>query len=151
MSCLQSWPEPIVRVQSLSESGIKSIPERYIKPLLHRPSLKTDNFDDDFKDNPDHPRINIPVIDLQDMLSSNKALRDETLRHTYPTRVASGEYANSPTTYEGYGSRLGVEKGANMDWSDQSLRNQSKWPALPSSCRYAAYSLTLPLNLIMHV
>ncbi|KAK0584640.1 hypothetical protein LWI29_016496 [Acer saccharum] len=176
MSCLQSWPEPIVRVQSLSESGIKSIPERYIKPLLHRPSLKTDNFDDDFKDNPDHPRINIPVIDLQDMFSSNKALRDETLSHIsdacrewgffqvvnhgvnhelmrsarevwrqffkLPVEVKQ-EYANSPTTYEGYGSRLGVQKGAKLDWSDyfflhympQSLRNQSKWPALPSSCR----------------
>nr|KYP50507.1 Leucoanthocyanidin dioxygenase [Cajanus cajan] len=28
------------------------------------------------------------------------------------------QYANSPKTYEGYGSRLGVEKGAILDWSD---------------------------------
>ncbi|MCI13206.1 leucoanthocyanidin dioxygenase-like, partial [Trifolium medium] len=51
------------------------------------------------------------------------------------------ELANSPSTYEGYGSRLGVKKGAILDWSDYfflhymppSLRNQAKWPALPSS------------------
>ncbi|KAH7553847.1 hypothetical protein JRO89_XS12G0065500 [Xanthoceras sorbifolium] len=174
MNCLQSWPEPIVRVQSLSESGIKSIPERYIKPPLHRPSLKST--DDDFRTNNDQPRMNIPVIDLQNMFGQDKALRDETLRSVssacrewgffqvvnhgvshelmrsarevwrqffkLPVEVKQ-EYANSPTTYEGYGSRLGVEKGAKLDWSDyfflhympHSLRNQSKWPALPPSCR----------------
>ncbi|GAU36997.1 hypothetical protein TSUD_150330 [Trifolium subterraneum] len=53
------------------------------------------------------------------------------------------QYANSPTTYEGYGSRLGVEKGAILDWSDyyfmhylpSSLKDYKKWPASPSSCR----------------
>lgn len=53
-------------------------------------------------------------------------------------------YANTPLTYEGYGSRLGVKKGAILDWSDYfflhympcSLRDQAKWPALPTSLRY---------------
>ncbi|KAI7756333.1 hypothetical protein M8C21_025767 [Ambrosia artemisiifolia] len=53
------------------------------------------------------------------------------------------EYANTPETYQGYGSRVGVEKGAKLDWSDYfflhflplSLRNPSKWPANPHSCR----------------
>ncbi|MCI01793.1 flavonol synthase/flavanone 3-hydroxylase-like, partial [Trifolium medium] len=52
------------------------------------------------------------------------------------------QYANSPTTYEGYGSRLGVEKGAILDWSDyyfmhylpSSVKDYNKWPASPSSC-----------------
>ncbi|CAI0399988.1 unnamed protein product [Linum tenue] len=28
------------------------------------------------------------------------------------------QYANDPVSDEGYGSRLGVEKGATLDWSD---------------------------------
>ncbi|XP_044492537.1 jasmonate-induced oxygenase 2-like [Mangifera indica] len=167
MSCIQSWPEPVVRVQSLSESGITSIPEKYIKPILHRPIVNTTEFD---------PYVNIPVIDLQNIFSDDQTLRNDTL-----SRISSAcrdwgffqivnhgvshelmknmrevwreffklpleikqEYANSPDTYEGYGSRLGVEKGAKLDWSDyfflnfmpMNLRNPSNWPKLPTSCR----------------
>ncbi|RWW88674.1 hypothetical protein BHE74_00002445 [Ensete ventricosum] len=50
-------------------------------------------------------------------------------------------YANSPATFEGYGSRLGVKKGAILDWGDyfflqllpQSIKNYDKWPTLPAS------------------
>ncbi|KAJ0028053.1 hypothetical protein Pint_34857 [Pistacia integerrima] len=166
MNCLQSWPEPVVRVQSLSESGLTSIPERYIKPTLHRPSVNTEF----------HPHVNIPVIDLQNIFSNDQTLRDDTLsrisracrewgffqivNHGVSHELMKNmrevwreffklpletkqEYANSPDTYEGYGSRLGVEKGAKLDWSDYFflnympliLRNPSKWPALPTSCR----------------
>lgn len=53
-------------------------------------------------------------------------------------------YSNSPSTYEGYGSRLGVEKGAILDWNDYYflhylplvLKDLNKWPSLPSSIRY---------------
>lgn len=53
------------------------------------------------------------------------------------------KYANTPATYEGYGSRLGVDKGIKLDWSDyfflnylpHSLRDHNKWPTLPLSCR----------------
>jgi isopenicillin N synthase-like dioxygenase len=66
------------------------------------------------------------------------------------------EYANTPATYEGYGSRLGVEKGAILDWSDYfflnympvSLRNQNKWPATPASCRYACTFITSRMLLV---
>ncbi|KAJ0089243.1 hypothetical protein Patl1_31348 [Pistacia atlantica] len=166
MNCLQSWPEPVVRVQSLSESGLTSIPERYIKPTVHRPSVNTEF----------HPHVNIPVIDLQNIFSNDQTLRDDTLsrisracrewgffqivNHGVSHELMKNmrevwreffklpletkqEYANSPDTYEGYGSRLGVEKGAKLDWSDYfflnymplTLRNPSKWPALPTSCR----------------
>ncbi|KAK2635464.1 hypothetical protein Ddye_030256 [Dipteronia dyeriana] len=164
---LQDWPEPIVRVQSLSESGLHVIPDRYIKPPSERPSpLITINSSDD----------NIPIIDLtglfgddQDIHNSilnqissasrewgffqvvNHGIRPElmdTARENWrqffhlPMELKQA-YANLPKTYEGYGSRLGVEKGAILDWSDyyflhhtpSSLKDYNKWPAFPNSCR----------------
>ncbi|OAY41489.1 jasmonate-induced oxygenase 2 [Manihot esculenta] len=170
MDCLQSWPEPVVRVQSLSESGIRQIPQRYVKPPSLRPSLKNNNI---FTA---QTEVNIPVIDFQNVFSDDQTLRLDTLKsislacrnwgffqivnHGVRPQLLKSmrevwreffnqplemkqEYANSPATYEGYGSRLGVEKGAKLDWSDYfflhympvSLRNQSKWPAVPASCR----------------
>ncbi|XVF76827.1 hypothetical protein PTKIN_Ptkin13bG0298100 [Pterospermum kingtungense] len=166
MNCLQSWPEPVVRVQSLSESGIRAIPDRYIKPLSDRPDLKVGPEIDE--------NLDIPLVDLQNLFSQDPTLREETLRRmssacrdwgffqavnhgvshdlmrrtrevwrdffNLPLEVKQ-EYANAPTTYEGYGSRLGVEKGAILDWSDyfflhyMPTMNQSKWPAQPPSCR----------------
>lgn len=173
MNCLQSWPEPVVRVQSLSESGIRQIPHRYVKPASHRPSVKNNNV----SSSSSPTEANIPVIDFQNAFSDNQTLRLETLKSislacskwgffqivnhgvrpellksvrevwreffNQPLEVKQ-EYANSPDTYEGYGSRLGVEKGASLDWSDYFflhympvlLRNHSKWPRVPASCRY---------------
>ncbi|KAK8639028.1 hypothetical protein V6N13_137430 [Hibiscus sabdariffa] len=165
---MMSWPEQVVRVQSLSESGIRAIPNQYIKPLTERPVLELGSQSD--------RRVDIPVIDLHNLFGNDPILHLDTLiristacRHwgffqavnhgvshelmrrarqvwrdffNLPLQVKQ-EYANAPTTYEGYGSRLGVEKGAILDWSDYfflhylpvSLRNQSKWPEQPSSCR----------------
>nr|CAD1822037.1 unnamed protein product [Ananas comosus var. bracteatus] len=52
-------------------------------------------------------------------------------------------YANAPTTYEGYGSRLGTEVGAELDWGDyfflnllpESAKDYAKWPTEPPNCR----------------
>ncbi|EXB99433.1 Leucoanthocyanidin dioxygenase [Morus notabilis] len=167
MNCLQTWPEPIVRVQSLAESGIRKLPNRYIKPHNERPQLTLLNPQDD---------INVPVISLQDLFSGNESLREATLasissacrewgffqvvnhgvdpelmkrardtwREFFEQPLEEKQrYANSPDTYEGYGSRLGVEKAALLDWSDYfflhymppSLRKQEKWPSIPNSCR----------------
>ncbi|XP_061355626.1 jasmonate-induced oxygenase 1-like [Gastrolobium bilobum] len=161
------WPEPIIRVQSLSKSCTDSIPERYIKPSTDRPSISSSSCDD--------VDANIPIIDLgglygdQDTRASIlKQISDacnewgffqiinhgvspdlmdkarETWRQFFhlPMEVKQ-QYANSPKTYEGYGSRLGVEKGAILDWSDYyylhylplSLKDYNKWPAMPPSCR----------------
>ncbi|PON92241.1 Isopenicillin N synthase [Trema orientale] len=168
MNCLQTWPEPIIRVQSLAESGIQRLPHRYIKPPSERPQTRVNS--------QDHETINIPVISLEDLFARDETLQEATLaaissacrewgffqvvnhgvspelmkraRDTW--REFFGQpleekqrYANSPSTYEGYGSRLGVEKGAVLDWSDYfflhflppSLRNPEKWPSLPPSCR----------------
>ncbi|RYR16062.1 hypothetical protein Ahy_B04g073045 isoform C [Arachis hypogaea] len=168
MSC-QAWPEPVVRVQALAESGLSSIPSRYVKPRSQRPTNTNTNTTD--------VNMNIPVIDLQSLSSGEDiALREETLQRVAEACREWGffqvvnhgvshelmrnarelwreffdqpyelkeEYANSPNTYEGYGSRLGVSKGAILDWSDYfflhymppSLRNQDKWPTLPLSLR----------------
>ncbi|MFQ6641603.1 hypothetical protein Gotur_014809 [Gossypium turneri] len=166
MNRLMSWPEPVVRVQSLSENGIGTIPDRYIKPISDRPALKSEI----------HDHLEVPVIDLQNLFGKDPALHQETSRrissacrdwgffqvvnhgvsHELMKRTRAvwrdffelplevkQQYANSPSTYEGYGSRLGIEKGAILDWSDYfflnylpvTLRNQSKWPAQPVSCR----------------
>ncbi|KAK3019019.1 hypothetical protein RJ639_003627 [Escallonia herrerae] len=169
MNCLQSWPEPVVRVQSLSDSGIRLIPDRYIKRSSEVPSTSLCSGGGGGGDN-------IPVIDLGELYSADRAIREKTLvrvsaacrewgflqvvNHgvSHELMAAAREvwreffhlppeakqaYANSPSTYEGYGSRLGVEKGAKLDWSDYfflnylpaSLRDEKKWPSLPPSCR----------------
>ncbi|KAK4418931.1 putative 2-oxoglutarate-dependent dioxygenase [Sesamum alatum] len=166
MSCLQSWPEPVVRVQHLSDSGIRVIPERYVKKPSDRPSF-CDSVSGE---------VNIPVIDMKGLYSEDASVREKTaemisgacrewgffqvvnhgVRQELMGRAREAwreffklpleekqKYANSPTTYEGYGSRLGVEKGISLDWSDYfflnylplPLRDQNKWPALPLSCR----------------
>lgn len=158
------WPEPIVRVQSISESGTTVIPKQYIKPPSRRPSLPS--FESD------HVSIKIPTIDLSEdmdyssiVTSMSEACREWGFFHLanhgvspvllkkirsvwkeffYLSMDEKNKYANNPVTYEGYGSRLGVMKGANLDWGDYfhlnflpvSLQDQSKWPSLPSSCRY---------------
>ncbi|KAG4922131.1 hypothetical protein JHK84_050982 [Glycine max] len=182
MSC-QAWPEPIVRVQSLADSGLSSIPSRYIRPHSQRPSnttsfklSQTEHDHGHGQETRDHDHVNIPVIDLEHLFSEDQILREKIFRHVdeacrewgffqvvnhgvshelmkssrelwreffnQPLEVKE-EYANSPTTYEGYGSRLGVQKGATLDWSDYfflhyrppSLRNQAKWLAFPQSFR----------------
>ena len=169
MSCLQSWPEPIVRVQALSESGIQEIPDRFIKRPADRPCLiETTHVKE--------ANNNIPLIDLKNLKSSKESVRSETMKLIFEacrdwgffqvvnhgvshdlmakTRGVWREFfhlpleekqkfANSPITYEGYGSRLGVEKGGKLDWSDyfflhflpEPLRDEKKWPYLPISCR----------------
>ncbi|KAI7741533.1 hypothetical protein M8C21_022340 [Ambrosia artemisiifolia] len=166
MGCPCDWPEPIVRVQSLSESGKTIIPDQYIKPPPDRPSLNTSPLD-----------INIPLIDLAGLYNdADHIVRQATLKeisvacrewgffqvinHGLRPELVDGareiwreffhesmevkqKYANSPKTYEGYGSRLGLQKGAILDWSDyyflhylpSSLKDHNKWPDKPTSLR----------------
>lgn len=155
-SCIQTWPEPIIRVQSLSDSGITTIPDRYIKRTSDPITLL-------------HSDANIPIIDLSKLddqvlrqVSSachewgffqvvNHGVSEELMVRThhawreffYLPIEEKQLYANSPATYEGYGSRIGVEKGSKLDWSDyfflnylpHSVRDTNKWPCLPVSCR----------------
>ncbi|WOH10958.1 hypothetical protein DCAR_0830435 [Daucus carota subsp. sativus] len=165
MNCLQSWPAPVVRVQSLSDSGMQMIPDTYVRKPCDRPSSLDQNLIPSHGDQ-------IPVIDLQELFSGNPSTLSllhtacsewgffQVVNHGVSHRLmeqalevwrqffhlpveAKQAYANSPTDYEGYGSRLGVEANAKLDWSDYyflnylplSLRNQNKWPSNPSTCR----------------
>ncbi|XP_051137949.1 jasmonate-induced oxygenase 2-like [Andrographis paniculata] len=163
------WPEPIVRVQSLSESCRDTIPDRYIKPPEARPATLSST-------TATSSDANIPLVNLEGLYGPDAALRQDTRRRVSEACREWGffqitnhgvrpdlmdraqhvwreffhlpmplkqPYANSPKTYEGYGSRLGVEKAAVLDWSDyyylhylpSELRDLRKWPALPADLR----------------
>ncbi|ESQ48920.1 hypothetical protein EUTSA_v10022012mg [Eutrema salsugineum] len=162
----EKWPEPIVRVQSLAESNLTTFPDRYIKPPSQRPQITTINHQ------PEAAAINIPIIDLESLFSGNKDVKErmseacrkfgffQVINHEVRPELmdaareawksffnlpveAKEVYSNSPLTYEGYGSRLGVEKGAILDWNDYYflhflpllLKDHNKWPSLPSNIR----------------
>ncbi|KAL0426242.1 UNVERIFIED_CONTAM: putative 2-oxoglutarate-dependent dioxygenase [Sesamum latifolium] len=170
MNFLQCWPEPVVRVQHLSETGLTRIPQRYVKKPSDRPHFP------DSVDAASDEVNNIPVIDMQELLSDDMSLRRKTaalikdacrewgffqvvnhgVRQELMERTRGvwreffklpleekQKYANTPSTYEGYGSRVGVEKGIKLDWCDyfflhylpMGMRDQTKWPSFPLSCR----------------
>lgn len=164
MSVLRNWPEPVIRVQSLSESGIRKIPDCFVKPPSDRPCNFTD---------PTTTSVNVPLIDLENLNSTKRQETIDLVSHACrewgffqvanhgvshdlmdKTRAIWHEfsqlppeekqkYANTPLTYEGYGSRIGMELGAKLDWCDyfflhylpQALKDENKWPCLPFPCR----------------
>jgi len=62
----EKWPEPIVRVQSLAESNLTTLPDRYIKPPSQRPQTTI------IDHQPEVAGINIPIIDLDNLFSRNE-------------------------------------------------------------------------------
>lgn len=63
----EKWPEPIIRVQSLAESNLATVPDRFIKPPSQRPNETIT-----INQQPEDGAINIPVIDLSSILSGNQ-------------------------------------------------------------------------------
>ncbi|TVU47430.1 hypothetical protein EJB05_07033 [Eragrostis curvula] len=156
------WPEPVVRVQAVSDTCGDTVPDRYVKPPPERPSLSSDGSRGGLN--------NIPVVDLSMpdadatcravaaackewgfFQAVNHGVRPELLRAArvswrgffrQPAEVRE-RYANSPATYEGYGSRLGTAKGGPLDWGDYyflhllpaALKSHDKWPSVPPSLR----------------
>ncbi|XP_047046720.1 jasmonate-induced oxygenase 4-like [Lolium rigidum] len=158
------WPEAVVPVQTLSGSGMSTVPRQYIKPPSERPSGSTND-----------PNLKIPVIDLASFSNAPDhhqamleivadACKDwgffQVVNHDVDMEVVKRMrgawreffalpmeekkvYANLPVTYEGYGSRLGVEKEAILDWNDyyflnlfpSDIRNLDKWPKIPTDLR----------------
>ena len=166
--CMQEWPEPIVRVQAVAESGLAAIPGCYVKQPRDRPDHVLHEPSD----------MSIPVIDLGELLAAGEgridgliteavaaACRDwgffQVVNHGVAPELmravreawrgffrlpisAKQQYANQPRTYEGYGSRVGVQKGGPLDWGDyyflhlrppSSLSAADKWPHLPPDLR----------------
>jgi non-haem dioxygenase in morphine synthesis N-terminal len=174
MASMPQWPEPVIPVQTISETCIEKIPDRYIKPPNERP-LDTKQAENG-KDREILARI--PVIDLAGLSSSHSGTYQATIKaistachewgffqvvnHGVSTDIIKKVkdvwrgffglsmekkqvYANSPLNYDGYGSRVGVEKSAILDWGDyfflsllptHSTICDDKWPEEPVSCRY---------------
>ncbi|PWA52341.1 isopenicillin N synthase [Artemisia annua] len=63
----------------------------------------------------------------------------EVWREFFQPMEIKQKYTNTSKIYEGYGSRLGIEKGAILDWSDyyflnylpSTLKDHNKWPSQP--------------------
>ncbi|ONM36667.1 jasmonate-regulated gene 21 [Zea mays] len=146
--CMQEWPEPVVRVQALAESGLSVIPRCYVKPPCDRPAVSPAAATT-VQETTEPSDMSIPVVDLGALLAADggaavteavaaacrewgffqvvgHGVRPELLRAAreawrgfFRRPLAERQrYANSPRTYEGYGSRLGVQKGAALDWGD---------------------------------
>ncbi|KAJ3680872.1 hypothetical protein LUZ60_015361 [Juncus effusus] len=164
-SDLTEWPEPIVSVQSLSDSRITTLPSKYIKSPADRPSIKS--FETEAKS-----ELNIPVIDIQALTNGTddvvrevshackewgffqvvnhgvsidlvKKMREVWKEFFYSPIEKKKIYANNPKTYQGYGSRVGVDREAILDWGDyfflyvwpESTKNLEKWPKMPQNLR----------------
>uniref|UniRef100_A0ACD5TYC9 Uncharacterized protein n=1 Tax=Avena sativa TaxID=4498 RepID=A0ACD5TYC9_AVESA len=165
------WPEPVVRVQSLSESGAATIPDRYVKPEHDRPSPSDCSSSNSAAAAAciDGGTV-IPVVDLSSADAAravSEACREwgffQAVNHGVPLELLrraraawrgffrlplelKQRHGNSPATYEGYGSRLGVEPGAVLDWGDyyflhlrppSALSPDDKWPLVPPDLREA--------------
>ncbi|XP_042460987.1 jasmonate-induced oxygenase 4-like [Zingiber officinale] len=159
MEAVYEWPEPVVRVQTLA--GAATIPDRYVKPLSERPKLAAVPVGSTAR-----ASNNIPVIDFASLASGRETaavaaacgewgffqLVNHGIETAEEVRQAWREffalpmeekqrYANSPATFEGYGSRLGVVKGAVLDWGDYFFLHllppspPTKWPSSPSQLR----------------
>uniref|UniRef100_J3L5I4 Fe2OG dioxygenase domain-containing protein n=1 Tax=Oryza brachyantha TaxID=4533 RepID=J3L5I4_ORYBR len=178
--CMQEWPEPVVRVQALAESGLAAIPRCYVKPPCDRPAAHelvaeaaADAGDEDDAGGghgapPGDNRIQVVDLGgdeggLTEAVAAacrdwgffqvvNHGVRPELMRAAREAwrgffrlpLPAKQRYSNSPRTYEGYGSRLGVEKNAILDWGDYYFLHLSPeaakspamyWPDNPSICK----------------
>ncbi|CAM0882977.1 unnamed protein product [Alopecurus aequalis] len=174
--CMQEWPEPVVRVQAVAESGLAAIPGCYVKPPCDRPAVQHLADADVLHEPLD---ISIPVIDLGELLAAaadesrmslimeavaaacrewgffqvvNHGVAPELMRAAREAWrgffrlpiTAKQQYANLPRTYEGYGSRVGVQKGGPLDWGDyyflhlapEAGKSPDKyWPTNPAICK----------------
>lgn len=155
------WPEPIQRVQCIAESGIQCLPSRYIRPDDEKPIGQRVVEEE------------IPIIDLSGLYDKRRrktmeeisnACREwgffQVINHGIsPEQLQAGsevsreffrlpleekqKHANDPVSYVGYGSRIGVQKGATLDWGDYyyhhflplRIREEHRWPCKPEEYR----------------
>lgn len=167
---MSTWPEPVIPVQTLSDMAtIPSQYIKPLQDRPHPPTLKhrITNDRNDFTTtipvlNLTHVFSTDPCIRQHALAAVNNACREwgffqivdhgvshqlmsntlETWREFFKLPMELKQlHANSPVTYEGYGSRLGVEKQAVLDWCDYYflhfypyvVRDPKKWPIFPAS------------------
>ncbi|KAJ3709290.1 hypothetical protein LUZ61_012995 [Rhynchospora tenuis] len=192
MASMQHWPELVTPVQAISEAGIEKIPDRYIKPVNERPlNAKQAVKGMDHAKLARIPVVDLQGLSSSNLATYqatveaiSTACREwgffQVVNHGVSLDLVNNVkdswrgffclptekkqvYANSPITYEGYGSRLGVEKSAILDWGDYFFLSllpvhkrtcYGKWPVEPISCRetteeYSAELLKLCKTLMM--
>lgn len=159
MDWLTEWPEPVVPVESLAH--LQTIPDRYVKPPEKRANCIASAVDDAADAIPvvDLAALTEERVDAAVAEAVSAACRGwgffQAVNHGVPPELmrrfeaawrgffrlpveAKRRYANSPATYEGYGSRVGVDREAVLDWSDYyflhllpgRLKDHRKWPQL---------------------
>lgn len=167
MDSPQEWPEPVVPVQTLVDATV--IPDRYVKPPSERPGTGVDASKDASVGT--IPIVDVGALlsgEAAVREATMRAISDackewgffqvvnhgvspelmrrarEVWREFFHLPLEEKQvFANSPKTFEGYGSRIGIQKGACLDWGDyfflhlrpESIKNHDKWPALPASLR----------------
>ncbi|XP_077251575.1 jasmonate-induced oxygenase 1-like [Tasmannia lanceolata] len=157
ISSVLEWPEPIQRVQELANTGLKTLPPRYIRP--------TNQVSANFDTTQAPPVVDLSSFDqsMKDLLSS--ACKEwgvfQVVNHGIPRELLASamdvsrsffelpmeekvKYANDPVSYEGYGSRIGVKKDIILDWNDyffhhlrpfSATKDYQKWPLQPVDYR----------------
>ncbi|XP_010543724.1 PREDICTED: flavonol synthase/flavanone 3-hydroxylase [Tarenaya hassleriana] len=160
-------------LSDLPDSNLPDLPDRYVKPPSQRPSTTTTVDSDHHRHAnipiidlaglfSDDQALQTDKTSVLEQIS--EACREwgffQVLNHGVKPELMDGTreawreffhlpvemkqcFANTPKTYEGYGSRLGTEKGAILDWSDYyflhvlplRLKDFNKWPSLPPNIR----------------
>lgn len=172
MDWLTEWPEPVVPVESLAH--LQTIPDRYVKPPEKRANCIASAVDDAADSIPvvDLAALTEERVDAAVAEAVSAACRGwgffQAVNHGVPPELmrrfeaawrgffrlpveAKRRYANSPATYEGYGSRVGVDREAVLDWSDYyflhllpgRLKDHRKWPQLLPELRLRKFTLHL--------
>nr|AJA79075.1 anthocyanidin synthase [Prunus persica] len=115
------------RVETLSSSGIATIPKEYI-----RPKEELINICDIFEQEKSTDGPQVPTIDLKEIDSENENVR-ERCKEKYANDQASGKI-------QGYGSKLANNASGQLEWEDyffhhvypEDKRDLSIWPQTPA-------------------
>ncbi|KAF6135241.1 hypothetical protein GIB67_035312 [Kingdonia uniflora] len=164
--------EPVLRVQTLVETGLSNVPSSYIQPPINRPNSS-----------PNPPNsTNVPIIDLSNFDPNH--LKHACIHwgafqitnHGFPIRLLD-EMRNLGMSFfeectmeeklkygcdgkvaasEGYGSRMLVRDDSVLDWRDYfdhhtlpvSRRNPSKWPEFSTNYRGVVVEYSDQMNVL---
>ncbi|KAG9447427.1 hypothetical protein H6P81_013555 [Aristolochia fimbriata] len=163
------WPGPVQRVQELADSGLKTLPPTYVHPsppsraLAAAPIPVIDISALTTTTNTTTPGDPLGRAQAMRALLSD-ACRHwgifHVVNHGVPREVLASamsvsraffslpasekrRYANNPVTYEGYGSRMGLDPDATLDWNDYFFHHlgpradpRNKWPRQPENYRH---------------